>query len=773
MTDTARLVIAVDSSGAKRATDNLDKLDRASGRSEKAANKLGKAWGVAIGLISSAVIIGATRAFIRQADAMANMSAKLKLVTGDVKSATAAQRDLFDLSQKTSADLEATTELYVKLGQSSKELAGNHELLLGITEKVSKALVISGADAASSAAVIRQFSQAMAAGSLRGDEFISVMEGAPRLARAIADGLDVSVGSLRKMAAQGKLTSEAIIKALEDQGAVLDQEFGEMPLTVSRATQQVRNSLTQLIGDTDKTSGATSDLAEEIAKLARKLESQEVKDGFATMVTGLVNVASAAATAASEFANFAKWVGESAARAQGFISADDVGGVSDRLGKVNKALEQRKTLGGRVSQVAGAVGWSVLSPLQDAEEARLAGTSTAELEAERQKLLGFQDMQQKAAALAASRARWGNVQGNAVGGWERGDSGGGGSDPDKDAIAAAKRLQAAYANLTDQQRERIAMFGQEGEVAKVTYATTEGALKGLSQEKKNQLLQDAEHIDWLEEQQALEGVWADAKEEATKRWIDAENRKAEAIDEGIKSTDRLINDMQFELSLIGLSNIEREKAIALRYADAHATDSQIAKVADLAVQLEKAREAEGYINDLKGGMSDLFMAIGDGSDAASSAIDRMFDNLKRRAMDALADSAINGLIAGFASLMGGGGWAGFSTGFMQGFRGGRAGEGPVMGGQSYWVGEKGRELFTPSTNGTVSNGGGGVTVKPEIQINVRNESGSAQVSQPEFRMDGLKLVVDMVVSEVDKRIGRMESTGKAIGGRFGLAPVGR
>src|SRR5690606_29289042 len=140
MTETARLVIAVDSSGAKRATDNLDKLDRAAGKSERAANKLGKAWGVAIGLVSSAVIIGATRAFIRQADAMANMSAKLKLVTGDTKAATAAQRDLFDLSQRTSSDLEATTELYVKLGQSSKELAANHSLLLGITEKVSKAL---------------------------------------------------------------------------------------------------------------------------------------------------------------------------------------------------------------------------------------------------------------------------------------------------------------------------------------------------------------------------------------------------------------------------------------------------------------------------------------------------------------------------------------------------------------------------------------------------------------------------------------------------------
>lgn len=297
MTDTASLVIKVDSSSAAKATVNLDKLDKAAGNTERAANKVGKAWGTAIGLISSAVVIGATKAFIQQADAFANMSAKLKLVTGSTQAATKAQKDLFDLSQRTSSDLESTTDLYVKLGQSSKELASNHTLLLGVTEKVSKALVISGADAASSAAVIRQFSQAMASGALRGDEFISVMEGAPRLARAIADGLKVPIGTLRDLAKEGKLTSATIIQALEDQGAVIDREFGEMPLTVSRATQQVRNALLQLIGDTDKTAGASKDLANAIADMARVLESEETKRGFAAIVSGIASIIDAASKA--------------------------------------------------------------------------------------------------------------------------------------------------------------------------------------------------------------------------------------------------------------------------------------------------------------------------------------------------------------------------------------------------------------------------------------------------------------------------------------------
>src|SRR5690606_24265214 len=150
---------------------------------------------------------GSTRAFVRQADAMANLRARLGLVTEGAQAFNKAQEDVFNIAQRTATDLEATADLYVKLAQSSDELRRNQDRLGGIVETVSQALVVSGADAASTTAVIRQFSQALASGSLRGDEFISVMEGAPRLARAIADGLGVPIGQLRALAAQGDLTA--------------------------------------------------------------------------------------------------------------------------------------------------------------------------------------------------------------------------------------------------------------------------------------------------------------------------------------------------------------------------------------------------------------------------------------------------------------------------------------------------------------------------------------------------------------------------------------
>ena len=737
MTDTASLVIKVDSSGAAKASANLDKLDRAAGNSERAANKFGKAWGVAIGLISSAVVIGATRAFIKQADAMANMNAKLKLVTGSTIAATAAQKDLFDLSQKTSSDLEATTNLYVKLGQSSKELAGNHALLLGITEKVSKALVISGADAASSTAVIRQFSQAMAAGALRGDEFISVMEGAPRLAQAIAAGMDVSVGSLRKLAAEGKLTSAAIIKALEDQGDVLDQEFGAMPLTVSRATQQVRNALTLMIGDTSEATGASKKLAESIANLARLLESEDTKRAFASVVGGIVSVSSALITATNKTLEAISALREYLGLADKQSSVMLGNRRNDLEGELFAA--QRNAGGG--NGMLGATMLPGVGPLvgmagglvNASEQARIRNLKNeiAEIDA-------ILESREKKAADDFAKYR-GLDPNNGLNVNPNGSPASGGDSP-TDGEAAAKRLKAAYDSLNASQRERIALFGDESEVAKVTYAINEGGLKGLSEAKKAGLLQDAKWIDSLEDSAALERVWADSKEEATKIFLDSENAKNEAIVRGRAATDDLIADMESELRITQAQGDEKERLIALRYADAHATDAQVAAVSKLAVELKRAHEREQDIEDVKGAFKGLFVDLSDSSESASKDLDRFFDRLKQKAMEVMADKAINALFGMFSQKDGatsGGGWM---AAIMSAFGGGKASGGPVMAGQSYRVGEKGRpEIFTPSQNGTISQAGQGAAVT--VNLKIENAPSQPEVSQQRNPSGGVDLMV--------------------------------
>lgn len=136
-----------------------------------------------------------------------------------------------------------------------------------------------------------------------------------------------------------------------------------------------------------------------------------------------------------------------------------------------------------------------------------------------------------------------------------------------------------------------------------------------------------------------------------------------------EAVQRVIADLQFESSLIGMTNLDREKAIALRYANVDAASAEGQAIAGLVEQMDAAREAQGFMDDMRAGMGDVFNGIMEGSNAASEAFSRMIDRMRQRAMDMLADRVFEGLLQGFAGMMGGGGWGGFASGFGSGFRG--------------------------------------------------------------------------------------------------------
>src|SRR5690606_13272892 len=127
------------------------------------------------------------------------------------------------------------------------------------TETITKAFQISGATAAEAAGGLRQFLQGIQSGTLRGEELNSVLENAPRLARALADGLNVTIGQLREMGQAGQLTGQEVIAALEGASAQIDAEFRELPITFDQAMQQVENAATITFGAFDR-GGAFSEM---------------------------------------------------------------------------------------------------------------------------------------------------------------------------------------------------------------------------------------------------------------------------------------------------------------------------------------------------------------------------------------------------------------------------------------------------------------------------------------------------------------------------------
>jgi tape measure domain-containing protein len=209
------------------------------------------------GIAASLGVLGvgaAGRTFLSLADQSKQMTASLKLATAQVGNFAQAQKDVARLAGETRSGLVETAALYGNFLRNAQDLGINQTEAARATETFSKAMKISGATATDASQGTRQFVQALQSGVLRGDEFNSIMENSPRLARLLSESLDVPIGSLRKMAEEGELTSDKLVKALTDRKFTtgIDEEFRQMPVTFSEAMQQINNAAITTFGEFDR-----------------------------------------------------------------------------------------------------------------------------------------------------------------------------------------------------------------------------------------------------------------------------------------------------------------------------------------------------------------------------------------------------------------------------------------------------------------------------------------------------------------------------------------
>ena len=215
---------------------------------------------------------GKVQEIVQIADAWNMMAARLRLATIGQTEFTTAQKALFEIAQRIGVPIQETATLYGKLQQAVRMLGGEQKDALTITESISQALRISGASATEAQSSLLQFGQALASGVLRGEEFNSVVENSPRLAQALADGLNVPIGRLRKLAEEGRLTADVVVNALLSQKDKLATEYGQLPQTVSQAFRRLQNAFGQWVSQVDASTGITKKLADALTWLATNLE---------------------------------------------------------------------------------------------------------------------------------------------------------------------------------------------------------------------------------------------------------------------------------------------------------------------------------------------------------------------------------------------------------------------------------------------------------------------------------------------------------------------
>lgn len=192
---------------------------------------------------------------------------------------------VFDISQKTRSGLDATATLYARLERSTRSYGISVEDITRLTTIINQGFVVSGATAEEASNAIIQLAQGLASGALRGDEFNSVNEQGNRLMIALADSMNVSIGALRNMAAEGKLTTEVIVNGLLSQGDKIGQEFAKTTATISQSLEIANNNITKFFGENATVKTGVKIFSDSVISLSENLD---VLSTALTIVAGVM-----------------------------------------------------------------------------------------------------------------------------------------------------------------------------------------------------------------------------------------------------------------------------------------------------------------------------------------------------------------------------------------------------------------------------------------------------------------------------------------------------
>ncbi|MDR9978356.1 phage tail tape measure protein, partial [Enterobacter hormaechei] len=222
--------------------------------------QLNSAKASAVGLAGAFAGAYATGHLISLADEWSSVNARLKQASQSTDDFNESQRALMEISQRTGTAFSDNASLFARSAASMREYGYSSEAVLKVTEAISTGLKLSGASSSEASSVITQFSQALAQGVLRGEEFNSVNENGDRVIRALASGMGVARKNLKAMADQGQLTADKVVPALISQLGALQDEYSAMPQTVASATTKIENAFLAWVGGANEATGATSAL---------------------------------------------------------------------------------------------------------------------------------------------------------------------------------------------------------------------------------------------------------------------------------------------------------------------------------------------------------------------------------------------------------------------------------------------------------------------------------------------------------------------------------
>ena len=269
MTD-KRIRIIVDSTKAKQQVKELDNQVERLDRTAKGANDTFFQMAKVAAAVGAALVV---RKVTQYADAFTSLQNQLRQTVNSSEELADVTEKILDVANRSRSGVSATAELYTQLNLATSELSLSQSELLRITETINKSFAVSGKSAQEADGAIRQLSQGLAAGALRGDEFNSVAEGAPEIMRAIARETGKTIGELREFAADGGITTELLVRALENAADVIDKKLDDSVQTLGQSMELANNNMTAFIGSNETVRAVTGATGEAIVFLSENLDA--------------------------------------------------------------------------------------------------------------------------------------------------------------------------------------------------------------------------------------------------------------------------------------------------------------------------------------------------------------------------------------------------------------------------------------------------------------------------------------------------------------------
>lgn len=222
--------------------DNVDEQGRFNREIEEGTNEANSLMQTIKGAVAAYATIQTLSAALNLSDQLTSTTARMNLMNDGLQTTQDLQNMIYLSAERARGSYQATADAVSKLGLMAGDAFGSSQEIIAFMEQVNKQFTIAGTEAAGVDAAMLQLTQAMASGVLRGEELNSIFEQAPTIIQTIADYLDVPIGSIREMAAEGQITADIVKSAMFAAADETNAKFENMPKTFSQIWTSFQNT---------------------------------------------------------------------------------------------------------------------------------------------------------------------------------------------------------------------------------------------------------------------------------------------------------------------------------------------------------------------------------------------------------------------------------------------------------------------------------------------------------------------------------------------------